>query len=31
MAKFAQRFMKPTFDYDRSLFEGLIWEEPNSK
>lgn len=31
MAKFAQRFMKPTFDYDRLLFEGLIWEEPNSK
>lgn len=31
MPKFKQSYFKPTFDYDKSLFEGLIWKEPNSK
>ena len=31
MPKFKQSYFKPTFDYDKSLFEGLIWQEPNSK
>ena len=31
MPKFKQSFFKPTFEYDRSLFEGLTWKEPNSK
>ena len=27
----SKSFFKPTFEYDRSLFEGLTWQEPNSK
>jgi len=29
--KYKESFFKPTFEYDRSLFEGLTWQEPNSK
>ena len=29
--KFKQSYMKPSFAYDKSIFEGLIWQEPNSK
>ena len=31
MAKFKQSFMKPTFEYKGSIFEGLTWPELNSK
>jgi hypothetical protein len=31
MPKFKQSYFKPTFDYDKSLFEGLTWKEPNTK
>ena len=31
MGKFKQSYMKPDFDYAKDLFEGLIWQEPNSK
>jgi len=31
LAKFKQSYMKPSFKYDKSIFEGLIWKEPNSK
>ena len=31
MPKFKQSYFKPTFDYDKSIFEGLVWKEPNSK
>ena len=31
MPKYKESFFKPTFEYDRSLFEGLTWQEPNSK
>jgi hypothetical protein len=29
--KFTQRYFKPTFEYDKSLFEGLEWPVANSK
>ena len=32
MAKFTQRYLKPTlFKPKGSVFEGLIWKQPNSK
>ena len=31
MPKPKQSFMKPDFEYATSIFEGLIWSEPNSK
>ena len=31
MPKFKQSYMKPTFDFNRDLFEGLVWQETNSK
>ena len=31
MPKPRQSFFKPTFEYNRDLFEGLTWKEPNSK
>ena len=31
MPRFKQAYFKPTFEYDRSVFEGLVWSEPNSK
>ena len=27
----SQKYMKPSFEYNKSIFEGLIWSEPNSK
>jgi len=29
--KFKQSYFKPTFEYDKSLFEGLVWPVTNSK
>jgi hypothetical protein len=29
--KYKESFFKPTFDFNRDLFEGLVWQEPNSK
>jgi len=31
MAKFRQSYFKPDFEFARDLFEGLTWQEPNSK
>ena len=31
MAKFRQSYFKPDFEFARDLFEGLVWQEPNSK
>ena len=31
MPKFKPSYFKPTFDFNRDLFEGLVWSEPNSK
>ena len=31
MAKFTQRYMKPTFEFNKDLFEGLTWPVANSK
>lgn len=31
MPKPSQKYMRPSFEYNKSIFEGLIWSEPNSK
>ena len=31
MPKFKQSYFKPTFEYDKSLFEGLVCPVTNSK
>ena len=31
MPRFKPAYFKPTFDFNRDLFEGLVWQEPNSK
>ncbi len=31
MPKFKQSYFKPSFEYDKSLFEGLVWAVTNSK
>ena len=31
MPKPKQSFMKPSFAYSKSIFEGLTWQLPNSK
>jgi hypothetical protein len=29
--KYKESFFKPDFTFNRELFEGLVWQEPNSK
>ena len=31
MPKFTQRYMKPDFEFNRDLFEGVVWTRSNSK
>jgi hypothetical protein len=31
MAKSAKKYMQPDFEFDRDLFEGLVWPVANSK
>lgn len=29
--KYAKRYLKPTFDHKRSIFNGLVWRMPSSR
>jgi hypothetical protein len=31
MPKFAQKYMKPDFEFNKDLFEGMVWPVANSK